>query len=429
MLTLLAASVFASTLNPTRLAAAKRTDSAGWIQLHLEGSPRDIGYQYGSLAAAEIDDAHRARISQLDKVHDWPYYRETAKKLFWDKVDPEYQQEMAGQAEGLQAKGFKYDVWDVLAYNANIEIADYYIPWERSHKTGKLESGAKCSCSAFVATGSYTKDGKIVMGHNLWWDYLMGERANVILDVTPQKGEHFVMDAFAGFIHSGTDFAMNAAGIGLEETTISGFAGFDPSGIPEFVRMRKAIQYSKSLEDVVKIFEKGNNGGYANTWLIADTNQNRIGKLELGLKNVMIQTTTDGYYVGSNFPESPKLIAEEVPGGWDADPKTNGCETRRARWNTLLTQNKGKVDEEMGKTFLADTVNEIDGTTGGSDSTLCGKGGFGGACNTKVLSTASIKKWQFWARMGVSDGSEKKFNSKSPFLKDMKSEPWIRVGN
>ena len=32
---------------------------------------------------------------------------------------------------------------------------------------------------------------------------------------------------------------------------------------------------------------EGNNGGYANTWLLADTKTNEIGKLELGLKNVI----------------------------------------------------------------------------------------------------------------------------------------------
>jgi hypothetical protein len=98
-----------------RLEAASRKDEAGWIAVHLEGKPRDIGYQYGTLLAPEIDDAQRALKEDLRAPYDWGWYRETSKKLFWDKVDPEYQQEMQGQAEGLQAKGFKIDVWDVLA--------------------------------------------------------------------------------------------------------------------------------------------------------------------------------------------------------------------------------------------------------------------------------------------------------------------------
>ncbi|MFX8887345.1 hypothetical protein ABTM83_20055, partial [Acinetobacter baumannii] len=85
----------------------------------------------------------------------------------------------------------------------------------------------------------------------------------------------------------------------LCETTISGFAGFDPNGIPEFQRMRKAIQYGTSLDEMVSIFKQGNNGGYANTWLMADSKSGEIGKLELGLKNVDFQRKKDGYFVGS----------------------------------------------------------------------------------------------------------------------------------
>jgi len=408
------------------LAGATRTDAAGWIMLHLEGKPRDIGYQYGTLLAAEIDDAHKAvRQETRGSGKDWNWFRDSAKAVFWEKVDPEYQQEIEGQAEALQAKGYKYDKWDVLAYNAHIELEGYYLPWLKSKQTNTaIKSNAKESCSAFIATGSSTSDGKIVIGHNLWWGYLMGQRANVMLDIKPEKGNRVMFDAFCGMLHSGTDFAMNSAGMVLCETTISGFAGFDPQGIPEFVRMRKAIQYSNSLKDMERIFRTGNNGGYANTWLMGDTKSGEIGKLELGLKNVIYTSTKDGYFVGSNFPEDPKLIAEEVPGGWDPNPKRNSCERRRVRWNSLLTQNKGKVDAEKGKEFLADTFDEVLNRKGASDSTLCGRSAYGGAVNTKVASADMVKNWQVWARMGFTDGSEMKFGGKG-LLRDIPSQPWI----
>ena len=200
-----------------RLTGATRTDQAGWIYLHLQGKPRDVGFQYGSLAANEIDDAHKALLLSFGKEpYDWNWCRRTAKELFWSKLDPEYQDEILGQAEGLKAKGLLYDEWDVLAYNAYIELKDYYIPYLNSKKPGGARLGTtRESCSAFIATGGTTKDGKIVMGHNLWWDYLMGQRCNVLLDITPEKGNRVLMDAFCGFIHSGSDFAVNSAGIVL----------------------------------------------------------------------------------------------------------------------------------------------------------------------------------------------------------------------
>ena len=37
------------------LANASREDKNGWIYVHLEGSPHDVGYQHGYLVAKEID--------------------------------------------------------------------------------------------------------------------------------------------------------------------------------------------------------------------------------------------------------------------------------------------------------------------------------------------------------------------------------------
>lgn len=426
----LAFALIAPAQNP-RLAGAYRKETAGWVYVHLQGKPRDVGFQYGTLLANEIDDAHRALKTEVRGPHGegWEWYRDAAKAIFWDKVDAEYQQEIIGQAEGLKSKGFAYDQWDVLAYNAHIELEGYYIPYLQAQEKGaQIQSGAKESCSAFVATGSATEGGQIVLGHNLWWGYLMGQRANALVDIQPESGQRVMFDAFCGMIHSGTDFAVNSAGIVLCETTIGGFAGFDPKGIPEFVRMRKAIQYSKNLSDVAAIFKKGNNGGYANTWLMGDTKTGEIGKLELGLKNVIFSTTTDGYYVGANFPEDPKLIREEVPGGWNADPKRNGSERRKVRWCNLLDTNKGKVDAESGKSFLADTYDIVLDRRGASGSTLNGKGPFSGATNSKIVTSDLAKGFQFWARMGFSDGSEMKFaNRSNPLLRDIPSRPWVLI--
>lgn len=422
-----------------RLTKAYRYEKAGWVYAHLEGRPRTIGFQYGYLLAPEIEDAHKALKATDLGEKDWNWYREESKKLFWDKLDPEYREELQGMTEGLNAKGVKVDVWDVLAFNAHIEVGGYYLPWLKAQGGGPRESNAKEACSAFVATGSQTKDGKIVMGHNLWWGYIMGQRFNVMLDIKPEKGNRILMDALAGMIHSGSDFAINSNGMMLCETTISGFHGFDPNGLPEFMRMRKSIQYGNSLDEMVKIFKTGNNGGYANTWLMGDAKTGEIGKLELGLKNVNFHRTKDGAYVGANFPEDPKLIKEEVT-WFNPNPAQNGCMARKQRWGTLMRENKGLVDAEKAKLFLADTYSEVTGKTGATDSTLCGRsdafGSLHGATNARVATSDSVGKMSIWARMGIPDGSEliaadyfKKFPNQraayGPWLKDIKTQPWV----
>src|SRR2546428_4129671 len=139
-----------------------------------------------------------------------------------------------------------------------------------------------------------------------------GERWTISSDIVPAKGSRFIMDGYPGFIHSADDFGINAAGMMITETTISNFHGWDANGIPEFVRARKAMQYAASIDDFARIMQAGNNGGYANDWLVADRKTNEIASLELGLKNVTLDRKKDGYFVGSNFPVNPHLAREET---------------------------------------------------------------------------------------------------------------------
>ena len=135
------------------------------------------------------------------------------------------------------------------------ELAYYYVPsLANALKPHSADNKAPGNCSAFIATGSFTKDGKIVMGHNNWTSYIIGQHWNEIADIVPEKGHHILMDCIPGYIHSGDDFLETDAGILITETTITQFNLFDSTGIPEFMRARKAAQYANNIDDVVKIF-------------------------------------------------------------------------------------------------------------------------------------------------------------------------------
>ncbi len=121
-----------------------------------------------------------------------------------------------------------------------------------------------------------------------------------------------IMDGLPGVITSDDDFGINSLGIMVTETTITQFEGWDPAGKPEFVRARKALQYSKSIDDFVRIMLDGNNGGYANDWLVGDNKTGEIALFELGLKNHIVKRSKDGCFVGSNFPETEVLTREET---------------------------------------------------------------------------------------------------------------------
>ena len=116
-----------------------------------------------------------------------------------------------------------------------------------------------------------------------------------------------LMDGFPGVIVSDDDFGINSAGLMVTETTIAGFTLFDPNGKPEFMRARKALQYANSIDQYVQIMLDGNNGGYANDWLLADNNTGEIARFELGLKMHRVWRTKDGYLRRSELPQRSRI--------------------------------------------------------------------------------------------------------------------------
>lgn len=439
-------------IDPRLKKAARLQERGGWIQVHLEGTPTEIGYQHGYLLAPEIADNFKAISTEMvhEEKKDWEFFRKTAQTVLWPHVEQEYRDELNGIVEGQKAHGGKLDIWDLVALNAWLELPYYDKEYNKAHPGSQTGAGPGDHCSAFVATGSYTKDGRIVIGHNNWTSYSSGERWNIVFDITPAKGSRILMDGSAGLIHSGDDFGMNAAGIVITETTISNFSGFDNDGIPEFVRARKAMQYSQSIDDFARIMKEGNNGGYANNWLVADRKNNEVASLELGLKNVTLQRTKDGFFVGSNFPADPKLAKEETD--FDLKDMSLSQNARHKRWLTLMEQNKGKIDVAAGQKFLADHFDTFDGKTEPSERTLCGHiesspRGMGawqapyapaGAVQNKITDGASAEKMTMWAALGHSCGVSYKASeqlTKHPefawmkdILHDMPARGWTKFG-
>jgi len=249
-------------------------------------------------------------------------------------------------------------------------------------------------------------------------------------------------------IHSGDDFGINTAGLIITETTISGFKGFNANGVPEFVRARKAMQYSSSIDDFARIMTEGNNGGYANTWLVADRKNNEVASLELGLKNVTLQRTKDGFFVGSNFPANPKLVKEETD--FDVKDRSRSENARHARWLALMDQNKGKIDIALGQKFLADHFDAYEGNPGASERTLCGHidlspRGMGtwqaphapaGAVQNKITDAAGAERLSMSAALGHACGLHFKaqehlakypeFAWMKDILRDMPARGWTK---
>jgi hypothetical protein len=428
-----------------RLKGAYRFTKNGWIYVHLQGSPGDVGFQHGYLLAPEIADVFGAiRLETVHNSHrDWAFFREAAQNMLWPKIDPEYQAELKGIVEGLHARGVKLDLDDIVALDAFSELPDYYAPWYDARHNKQASAGKEKAdtpnfdhCSAFVATGSYTKNHDIVIAHNNWTSYLEGERWRIMFDIEPEHGYRILMDGLPGVITSADDFGINSDGIMVTETTISDFHGWNPDGIPEFVRSRKALQYATSIADYVKIMNDGNNGGYANDWLLGDRKTGEIGRFEQGLKHTRLWTTKDGYFVGSNFPSDPQVTRDETT--FNVHDMSNSANARHVRWDELMKQYKGKIDTQLAEKFEGDHFDTYEKKIDPDERTLCGhldldprgKHPFSpsGAVQSKVADSEMVAHMSLIAHLGHPGGQD--FYVK-PFLKAHPQYDWEKsiLGN
>jgi hypothetical protein len=437
---------------PSSSGPGYRFEAGGWTYVHLEGGPAQVGFQHGQLLAAEIEDM--VHVIQVESLHstsrNWEFYREAGRKMLWPHIDAEYQQELEGIAKGVQSAGGKLDVWDIVALNGGIELPQYYVPWlnKREHAANAPSIHPEGRCSAFIATGSYTKDGKIVIAHNNWSSYAEGARWTVIFDIQPTHGHRILMDGEPGVITSQDDFAVNDAGIMITETTITQFEGWDPDGKPEFVRSRKALQYADSIDDYVSLIKDGNNGGYANDWLIGDRKTGEVAYLELGLKNTPLWRSKDGYFISSNFARDPQLMKTETP-EFDPNNLSHSENARRVTWEKKMAGARGNIDVELAEQFMADHDDSYTGKVNADERSLCGhvdkvKGGVpewgwapyypGGAVTGKVADSDLAGQMSFIAHAGHPCGEDflaapflaahPEYSYLKPILKDMKSGPW-----
>lgn len=436
-----------------RLKGAYRFEQGGWIYVHLEGEPSAIGFQHGYLLGPDIADAFGAVSTEMthSTKRDWAFFRKAAQEMLWPKIDAEYQQELQGIADGLHARtGSKLDVYDIAAMNAFEELPDYYVPWleKQQHAAATPNLKSPGNCSAFVATGKWTKDGQIVMAHNNWTNYMNGERWRIIFDIAPAKGYRILMDGFPGVIASDDDFGINSDGIMVTETTISQFEGWDPNGRAEFVRARQALQYAGSIDEYTKIMLDGNNGGYANDWLLGDRKTGEIAQFELGLKAWKVWKSKDGVFAGSNWARNPQVLKKDTP-QFDPNDKGTSPNARRSRWDALLAENKGKIDVALAEKMLSDHEDTFEKKEEPDERTLCGHvdasargvqiwgwGAYypGGAVQGKATNSAMAKDMMLVARAGHPCGgnfeakpflaAHPEYDWQAPYLHDMNAGPW-----
>jgi len=214
------------------------------------------------------------------------------------------------------------------------------------------------------------------------------------------------------------------------------------------MRSRKALQYGRSIDEYVALIKDGNNGGYANDWLIGDRKTGEVAYLELGLKNTPLWRSKDGYFISSNFARDPDLIRNETA-GFDPSNLSSSPNARRVTWEKKMAESKGRINIEMAEEFMGDHDDSFTGKNEADARSLCGhvdtvKEGVpawdwapyfpGGSVTGKVTDSDLARKLSLIAHAGHPCGEDflaapflaahPEYGWMKPILKDMKSGPW-----
>ena len=318
-------------------------------------------------------------------------------------------------------------------------------------------------CSAFMAVGNaHTKTGEIICSHISFDNFIMGQFYNIILYIdtsasttSDNPSYNILMQSIPGGIYSSTDFFVTSAGFIGTETTISGFNVLEVRA-PICVRTRKAMQYSKTLDDYLKYFKENNSGDYANTWYIGKTKKDENGdieimRIELGLNYVNVERTKDGYFIGFNACYDSRIRNIEcVNDGFYDIRRHSGA--RRVRLEQLIKKYKGKIDVDNARDIISDHYDVYTDSEVKCSRTVCAHYELDkreymsqgdrpkpyqprGSVDAKVGSSTLCNEMKFVARWGNACGTPFNKNEfcdkhgqwdyQRPFLEDRPEQPWV----
>jgi hypothetical protein len=437
----------------------------GWLYISVNGTPLERGYAYGYYCASEFKKIQEMLKHMIyeDTGKTWDYFIGIARDYFKENAEkdfPEFYQEIIGIARGCCAGGTETTVDEILAWNNYFTIVDSWYNTQSVGPTSRKEGGGggkggggngggSDRCSAFIAVGDYTKDGKIVVAHNSFSNFIDGQFMRIILDINPDKGHRFIMQTSACWIWSGSDFFVTAAGIIGTETTIGGFIPYE-NNFPIGFRIRKAMQYGNNFNDYESILLKGNSGDYANSWLFGDINTNKIMRIELGLKYYNTEIKDNGFFIGFNSTYDPRIRNEECANsGFNDIRRHQGA--RKVRLEDLMEKHRGKIDVNIAKKIISDHYDVYLNKVNPCSRTVCSHYELDareymsepgrplpfqprGAVDGCICSSDEARKMSFWAKYGSSCNipfnSKKFFNkhrqwkNQAPFVFDRPNQPW-----
>jgi hypothetical protein len=255
--------------------------------LHVKGSPREMGRQYGILAGDRVDRAVdmleviAERDRGLKRLPNWLVrsLRRIAGFVFWFTFPDDVRQEIDGMVDGGRERGYRFTRFDVAFINSVIDVVGVLKP---AFSKGPASSGERAdnwlirslaltwltqNCDSMAVWGRRTVDGKTFQTRNVDINTGMGlEELPLVVVYKPAGRIPYVTAGFSGFV--GIFTGMNAYGVGLGQ--VWGFSRKTRLATPWTMQIKDVFSHSRGASEAVELFHAKNEWTYGSNFVFAD---------------------------------------------------------------------------------------------------------------------------------------------------------------
>ena len=392
----------------------KATYGQGWLEqidnlpvLHMKGSEREMGEQYGYLMGdmitRQVDNLRDIAMNQEPKITKWipkPIFnglRRIVGALFWTSFSSDVKDHIEGIVEGasLRPDHIKLHKMDIAFINTLIDlvgivnaIGEKVQSMGGNHVTVRdilTVLGApdiKANCDSFAAWGPRTVGGKTFQTRNTDIDTGYGIEKYPLVIFYQRDGKIPVVSAsFVGMV--GIFAGMNAHGLALGQ--VWAFSKDVKLTNPWHLQVREIFMESRTAREAVFRFGRMKNTTYGSNFVIADAGDGNDGRfsegfsIETSAKNFEVFEANDprelelkfnGESVGlpiqyatarGDLTLSPTLRARSTSAaGPEGDPRTTGSYQSRYKGqiDRILAYEKAGVliGHEQAETISRETA-------------------------------------------------------------------------
>lgn len=345
-------------INPSREVTARYGKAylenvSGLLVLHVEGSPYEMGYQYGVL----LKDRVRWMVQYylydivIGRFGCSYQYLVQCSQVMEPHIPEEYIEEMHALADGAEV-----NYTDLMLLNISTDVIMY--GWTNSTSSSSNEPSL---CSNFYVFEKATSDGHLIHARNNDW-ILPSEPCGIVVVYEPDSGNSFVNIGAFSFL--GTIVGINEKQISVDlKACSSNDKTLD--GIPRHFMCRKALQYSENLSRAIEIVNQSDRTVGAMIGLGDGLNLNACA-LEISHNYCKI------FWAGSHVEDIPPHYAIEnairrtnhfvdpelratQSDAYDPrkdDAKMGWSWSRYEKLGQLILDNYGKIDAEKAIEFL-----------------------------------------------------------------------------